>query len=181
RRRNRSRRSHPSRRSLPSDRSLVGRLESALATSARDYAVVRAGAVGWRGGAILVPAAHGSGTSTLVGELVRRGARYYSDEWGALDDAGHVHACTPGGSPVSAGEPVTLVVATVYRPGRTWEPLILQGARALLRVIDRATMLPSEPARVLRLVRKLGRAVVTLESPRPEAETLPPPLPASAH
>src|SRR5262249_39309615 len=57
---------------------------------------------------------------------------------------------------------------------------ILQGARALLRVIDRATMLPSEPARVLRLVRRLGRDVVTLESPRPEAETVAPAILAFA-
>src|SRR5262249_57961124 len=44
-----------------------------------------------RGLAIVVPGRSHTGKSTLVAELVRRGATYWSDEFAVLDDAGRVH------------------------------------------------------------------------------------------
>jgi len=170
----------------------VSRRESDLATLARDdtFLLIRAGVVGWRGSAILIPAARGSGTSTLVGELVRSGAQCYSDDWALLDEAGNVRPfsrpITLGdgardalpGSPLSLRHPpplrVALVVATTYRPGCAWEPRILQGARALLPVVDNAALIREQAARVLRLARALGSSVVTLESPRPDAAAVAP-------
>src|SRR5437867_1877526 len=51
---------------------------------------VHAGVVGWRGSAIVIPGKSFSGKTTLVAELVRRGAVYYSDEYAVLDRRGRV-------------------------------------------------------------------------------------------
>ena len=53
---------------------------------------VHAGVVAWRDRAILIPGSSFSGKSTLVSELVRHGAVYYSDEYAVLDGRGRVHA-----------------------------------------------------------------------------------------
>ena len=50
-----------------------------------------AGVVGWRGRAIVIPGRSHAGKSTLVAELVRRGAVYYCDEFAVLHETGRVH------------------------------------------------------------------------------------------
>jgi len=63
-------------------------LEFFLASNAREMIFLHAGVVGWRGGAVLFPGRSFSGKSTLVHELVRAGAAYYSDEFAMLDRRG---------------------------------------------------------------------------------------------
>lgn len=117
---------------------------------------VHAGAVGWRGKAIVIPGLSYSGKSTLVAELVRAGATYYSDEYAVFDSRGRVHPYPralgirenpielPKKYPVeklggSAGVkplPLGLVVSTYYTAGSKWQPRRLtpgQGALALLK------------------------------------------------
>ncbi|HWC77252.1 MAG TPA: hypothetical protein VG778_07315, partial [Blastocatellia bacterium] len=55
---------------------------------------VHAGVVGWRGRAILLPGRTFTGKTTLVAELVRAGATYYSDEYAVLDAQGRAHPYT---------------------------------------------------------------------------------------
>src|SRR4029079_7212295 len=99
---------------------------------------VHAGVVGWNGRAIVMPGRSYSGKSTLVAELVRQGATYYSDEFAVLDSRGRVHPwarqlairenCAAGKgnrSPVEAfggkaGKrplPIALVIAFLYQRG----------------------------------------------------------------
>jgi hypothetical protein len=52
---------------------------------------IHAGVVAWKGRAILLPGASRYGKTTLVAELSRRGATYFSDEFALLDAEGHVH------------------------------------------------------------------------------------------
>src|SRR6266851_8913285 len=52
---------------------------------------VHAGVVGWNGRAIVIPGLSHSGKTTLVHQLVRAGATYYSDEYAVLDARGRVH------------------------------------------------------------------------------------------
>jgi serine kinase of HPr protein (carbohydrate metabolism regulator) len=66
-------------------------VEFDIAVRARSALFVHAGVVAWRGRAVLIPGASNAGKSTLVAELVRRGATYYSDEYAAIDAAGRVH------------------------------------------------------------------------------------------
>ena len=52
---------------------------------------IHAGSVGWRGRAIILPGNSHFGKTTLVAELARSGAEYYSDEYAIIDEAGLVH------------------------------------------------------------------------------------------
>jgi hypothetical protein len=56
-----------------------------------DVAVVHGGVVAHDGRAILLPGPTRAGKSTLVAELVRRGAPYFSDEYALIDADGRVH------------------------------------------------------------------------------------------
>lgn len=126
-----------------------------VAEMAPDRVFVHAGVVGCRGRAIMLPGRSFTGKSTLVAELIKAGADYYSDEYAVLDSAGGVH---PYARPLSIRQgwgpsatkhpveafgarsgiealPVGLVVVCQYRPGVQWRPQPLspgQGALALL-------------------------------------------------
>ena len=67
------------------------RLRAYIALHAPGKIFVHAGVVGHRGRAIVLPGPSFTGKTTLVGELVRAGAAYYSDEFAVLDDNGLVH------------------------------------------------------------------------------------------
>ena len=54
-------------------------------------AVVHGGVVAHDGRAVLLPGPTHAGKSTLVAELVRRGAPYFSDEYALIDADGRVH------------------------------------------------------------------------------------------
>lgn len=56
----------------------------------RFYAI-HAGAVCWDGKALLLPGSSRAGKSSLVAELLRRGATYFSDEYALLDPQGRLH------------------------------------------------------------------------------------------
>src|SRR5512132_3614681 len=62
-----------------------------VAELARHRVFVHAGVVGWKGKAIVMPGRSFSGKSTLVAELVKAGATYYSDEYAVFDSRGRVH------------------------------------------------------------------------------------------
>jgi hypothetical protein len=126
-----------------------------VAEMAPDRVFVHAGVVGCRGRAILLPGRSFTGKSTLVAELIKGGADYYSDEYAVLDPDGGVH---PYARPLSIRQgwgpgvtkhkveafgarsgvgplPVGLIVVSQYRPGVQWRPQPLspgQGVLALL-------------------------------------------------
>lgn len=52
---------------------------------------IHSGAVLWGDRAVLLPGSTHSGKSSLVAELVRRGATYFSDEFALIDPEGWVH------------------------------------------------------------------------------------------
>src|SRR5712692_5257780 len=66
-------------------------LQLYVAEKAQRRVFIHGGAVGWRGQAIVIPGRSFSGKTTLVAELVRAGATYYSDEYAVLDARGRVH------------------------------------------------------------------------------------------
>ena len=164
-------------------------LDHQVATHAREGLFVHAGAVGWRGHAILVPGRSMTGKSTLVAELVRHGAVYYSDEYAVIDDRGRVHPYTrplslrgdPGSgelppghgspAPTTAREPLpaALVVSAAYREAASWSPTVVTGARAALALIDNTVLAAAEPERALRMGAILGPGVVMLQGMRPDA------------
>src|SRR5262245_50274760 len=62
-----------------------------VAETARRRIFVHAGVVEWSNRAIIIPGRSYSGKTTLVAELVRAGARFYSDEYAVFDEHGRVH------------------------------------------------------------------------------------------
>jgi Rps23 Pro-64 3,4-dihydroxylase Tpa1-like proline 4-hydroxylase len=148
---------------------------------------VHAGVVGWRGLAIVIPGRSLTGKTTLVSELVRLGAMYYSDEFAVLDDSGYVH---PYRRPLVLRDevigtshdlrlqwegmpaeplPIGLIVVAPYQPGATWRPNIIRSARAVLPIIEGAVLARQESARILRIAARIAPRLVTLQGVRPEA------------
>lgn len=127
-----------------------------VAVAARRRVFVHAGVVGWKGKAIVIPGRSHSGKSTLVAELLRLGATYYSDEYAVLDNRGRVHPFpTPlslrgpgGGRPdrippdklaTAVGLrplPVALVVLTRFREGVRWRPRTVAPGKGVLLLLS---------------------------------------------
>jgi len=165
---------------------LQQRIDDAVARHSRQLLFVHAGVVGWRGLAIVIMGRSLTGKSTLVAELVRRGAVYYSDEFAVLDETGRVH---PYARPLvlrpdeqkprdlnlvwesspRAPLAIGLIVATQYCPGSEWRPAVLRGARAALPLIDGAVLARQESEALLHIATRVAPGIVTLQGPRSEA------------
>ena len=143
---------------------LESRMQLFVAEHGRDRIFVHAGAVGWKGQALLLPGRSYSGKSTLVAALLRAGATYYSDEYAVLDSNGHVHPYArplrlrqPGGraaarsAPELGGRlgarplPVGAVAMLRYQPGACWRPQALTPGRTLLELLGNTVPALSRP------------------------------------
>ena len=139
-------------------RSFAARARHVVAARAQRRIFIHAGVVGWQGRAVVVPGRTLTGKTSLVAELVRAGAVYYSDEYAVLDEHGSVH---PFAKPLSirtaAGQPQDLidverlggcagtaplrigaVLATRYVPGAEWRPDVGSRGAAALALFDNA-------------------------------------------
>jgi len=148
---------------------------------------VHAGAVGWKGSAVLIPGRSYSGKSTLVAALVRAGADYISDEYAVLDRRGRVHPfpaplslrrglatrrLTPealGGRAASRPIPVGWILATRYREGSRWRPRALTPGQAVLQLLAHTVPARSRPAMALAALRAAASRAKAVRSPRGEA------------
>jgi hypothetical protein len=103
---------------------------------------------------LLLPGATHAGKSSLVAELLRRGATYFSDEYALIDPQGRVHpyprplllrnGC-PEQFPVLAGEcnapvgdapaPVGWILSLDYQPARTWAIEAVPQSEGLLTLL----------------------------------------------
>jgi hypothetical protein len=167
-----------------------------VAASARERLFVHAGVVGWRGRALLVPGRSFAGKTTLVAELLRAGAVYYSDEYAVLDGAGRVHPYARplsmraegsgrprrvsveelqgagGAGPPRVGEralPVGLVYVGEYRAGARWRPRRLSGGQGILALLAHTVAARREPARALAVLQKVTARAPVLKGARGEA------------
>jgi hypothetical protein len=159
-------------------------IDLALAERSPQMLFVHAGVVGWRGLALVIPGPGKTGTSTLVAELVRRGAVYYSDTFAVLDEAGRVHRYA---RPLVLGDerrqpsdlrlereeapaeplPIGLIVAGAYQPGCIWRPAIVRGARALWPLFEHTVR--EKARRLMQIAGRVAPGVVTLQGPWAEA------------
>lgn len=123
-----------------------------IARQAQNRIFVHAGAVGWRGRAIVLPGKSHAGKSTLVKALLEAGATYYSDEFAVFDAAGNVHpfprrlslrrqggtdrvpaaalGAKTGKDPLRVG----MIVKTEFRPGAEWQPQRLSAGKTLMEL-----------------------------------------------
>jgi hypothetical protein len=145
--------------------------------------------VGWNGQALLLPGTSFAGKTTLVAELVRCGATYYSDEYAVLDERGNVHPYArnlqmrePGGGvqrPVSVAQlsgiagrealPVSHVVFSRYLAGARWTPEPISAGRAALEMMRHAIPVQHAPARVMATLAKLMERAHAFTGERGEA------------
>jgi hypothetical protein len=173
-------------------RALSADIDAALAQWGPGYVFIHAGVVGWKGRAILLPGRSFSGKTTLVADLVRVGATYYSDDYAVLDAAGRVLpfarplsvrgadplAPTPT-DPASLGgrtgsEPLrpALVVVTAFVAGEVWRPRPLSPGRTLLGLTDHAVAARWRPGDVLSFLGRIAPGLHGCAGPRGEsAET----------
>ena len=161
-----------------------------VAEGARRRVFVHAGVVGWRGRAILLPGQSFSGKTTLVTELVRAGATYYSDEYAVLDARGLAHpyprplsvrvAEKPGAVKKMRAEelggqagvkplPVGAVVMSHYKSGARWRPVRLTAGQGALSLLAHTVSARRQPDKALVSLGRVMERAVAFKSLRGEA------------
>ena len=153
---------------------------------------VHAGAVAWRGKAIVLPGMSFQGKSTLVYELVRLGAEYYSDDFAILDSKGLLHAFprklsmrtrednyeiyevdpaaigrVAGGPPI----PVGLIFLTRYRARARWKPEILSRGEGVFEVLSCTLPIRQRPDLTIQVLNRAATGAIIAKSDRGEAKT----------
>jgi hypothetical protein len=160
-----------------------------VAARSRRGVFLHAGAVAWRGRALVLPGASRTGKTTLVAELVRAGARYLSDEFavirgdrvapypkplsvrdpGAGDRQRPVAATALGGLHQRKSIPVGLVVLSTFEQGASGRARRLPRGRALLSLLSHAVAARIAPDQVLDALEGLVRAATVVRTKRGEA------------
>ena len=164
--------------------SIVRALDDAVVAQLRTWRVIHAGVVAAEGRALLLPGKTHSGKSTLVAELVRRGAVYFSDEYAVVDPDGLVHPyprpmLLRNGAPESvvvpvaeagtAPVPIGWILGLTWQPGACWNPILSDQSQAVMLLLQNT---PHVLAQSPELVRYFERAVAqarTYVGYRPEA------------
>jgi hypothetical protein len=168
-------------------------LRGYIALHSPDRIFVHAGVVGHRGYAIVFPGPSFSGKTTLVAELVRSGAVYYSDEYAVLDDQGRIHpypkplsirtnawtatdhdVTTLGGTAGDTPLPLGLIVVAQYRPDAVWQPRKLSSGEAVLALLANTVPARERPEQTMAALRRAvdGSGALALQSERGEASTI---------
>ncbi len=155
---------------------------------------LHAGVVGWKGKAIILPAKSFSGKSSLVAELIKKGALYYSDEYAVLDEDGFVHPFpkmlslrgsegkfrqvdytieSMGGKAGYEPIPVGLILLTRFdeneKSSENWEPEILSGGQGILEIIPHTIPIRYNPKFALNVLNKVANRAIIAKSKRGEA------------
>ena len=161
-----------------------------VANHAPDRVFVHAGVVGWHGRAIVIPGRSFAGKTTLVAELVKAGATYYSDEYAVLDDDGRVHPYarelqmrqpsnpeqrsvpieTLNGIAGVLPLPVVQVIFTEYQPGAAWKPEPVSAGMAVLEMLRHTIPIQRTPARAMATLTRMMRDAKAWQSQRGEAQ-----------
>jgi hypothetical protein len=178
-------------RRVESDR-LVGLLDTCVRMAIGEFAprhiFVHAGAVGWKGAALIFPANSYQGKTTLVAELIKKGALYYSDEYAVIDENGLVHPYPKplslrregefeqtdrnvedlGGVQATEPLPIKLVFLTEFERDAVWEPKILTPGQGLMELLPHALGLRFNPEFVFKVLNLIGERAIIASSKRGE-------------
>lgn len=161
-------------------------IEQTVARRAPHSLFVHAGVVGWRGVGIVIPGRGPTGKSTLVADLVRRGAVYYSDTFAVLDGQGRVHSYR-GQLGVGSEDqphdlrlireespaeplPIGLIVSGGYAPEAVWRPAVVRGPHAALPLADSMVVAREQAAQMPQIIGQIAAGAVGLRGPRAEGE-----------
>ena len=170
---------------------LESEIRQSVAADTRERVFVHAGVVGWKSHAIVIPGRSRTGKTTLVAELVKAGAEYYSDEFAVLDSQGRVHpfpkplsirgrgGCDRHARRQSAEElggvcgrgPLTVgqVVLAEYREGAVWRPTRLTPGQAVLQLMAHTVPARIRPEASLAALERAVVQALVLKGERGEA------------
>jgi hypothetical protein len=163
-----------------------------IAEATSDMTFLHAGVVGWRGRAIVLPGRSLSGKTTLVREMLRLGATYYSDEFAVVDNSGLVHPFarplgiredisysqtkyTAEGLGAASGVkplPMGMAVICIYEAGARWQPAPLSQGQGALELLANSVAVRSQPHQTLRRLHKLSRHSLFIKGTRGEAHAV---------
>lgn len=168
---------------------------SMLRVTVAEHAVskvfVHAGVVGWKGKAILAPASSFHGKSTLIAELVKNGAYYYSDEYAVLDENGMVHPFprplsirgiedqyvqtdvsveSLGGKVGIEPLPVGLILITQYRADSIWDPEFLTTGQGVIEMIPHTIPIRFNTEFSIKVLKKAASRAIIAKGYRPDAK-----------
>jgi hypothetical protein len=166
---------------------LEGDLHLYVASRARGYVFVHAGAVVWHDVAIVLPGCSFSGKSTLVTALIAAGATGYSDEYAVFDDCGRLFAFPrpirirsdadrtvtriplPGGTPETHPHEILLLFSE-FRPGARWHPRRVSPATAVMQLLANTVAAQACPQSALSVLGRMAERAVAFHSWREEAD-----------
>ena len=161
-----------------------------VAEKARNWVFIHAGVVGWRGFAIILPAMSHNGKTTLVSELIRLGADYYSDEYAVIDTSGLVHpferdlSVRPPGSEIpiqvppaefgaSIGSeplPVGMVLLTKFESGAVFTPENQSVGIGIMETVPNVIPIRLNTDFSLKVLNTAFRRAIIIKSLRGEAQ-----------
>jgi hypothetical protein len=168
---------------------LLSHLHWKLAQESLSGTFIHAGCVAWKGRAIVLPGRSFAGKTSLVVELLRRGATYLSDEYAVIDSSGgvqpfarqlHVRSADgrtrrmlpaslftteSGASSVPAG----IVLFATYSRAARWRPRRMTPGHALLGLLDNTVCVTRAPREVLGALAQLALTVPAFAVERGEA------------
>jgi len=166
-------------------------LRIAVAEYAQEKVFIHAGVVGWKGGAIVIPAKSFAGKTTLVAELVKNGAAYYSDEYAVVDEKGLVHpfprdlsvrdpvfierdipVAEFGGKAGTEPIPISTVIVTEFVEEGKWEPVRLTTGQGILELIPHTIPRNFNTKFSLKVLNTAVSDAIILKSPRGDASDL---------
>jgi hypothetical protein len=164
------------------------RVQMYVAEFARNRIFVHAGVIGWNGQALVIPGLSLSGKSTLVRELVKAGATYYSDEYAVLDAKGRVYPYplpiglrksprerqeklpieTFGGVVGARPLPIGLILATEFKEGARWRPKAVSAGQGLMAIMANTVSAQHNPAKALATLQQVVLKAPVLKGTRGE-------------
>jgi hypothetical protein len=183
----------------PSGENFYEMLESRIRVTIAEFAAgkvfLHAGVVGWKDRAIILPATSFAGKTTLVAELVKKGALYYSDEYAVLDVEGNVEPFPKwlslrgiideyrqvdcpveslGGIAGTRTIPVGLVLFARFdkakKNPRNWKPESLSKGQGMMEILPHTLPIRNKPAFVLEVLNKLVSRAIIVKTVRGEAK-----------
>lgn len=174
-------------------------LESQIRLTVAEYAAgkvfLHAGAVGWKEQAVIIPASSFSGKTTLVAELIKKGATYYSDEYAVLDENGLVHpfpkslsmrgilddyrqverpaksfGATVGETPLPVGMVLICKFKKSEKQARKFVPKILSEGQGMLEILAHTIPIRYNPKFALKILNKVASRAIIAKFTRGEAK-----------
>lgn len=144
---------------------------------------LHAGVVGWNERAIVFPGDSFHGKTTLVAELVKKGAVYYSDEYAVLGEDGMVYPFPKmlsmrgiiddfrqidipvekfGGIAGNKPIPIGMMLFTRFQAKARWQPRNLSHGQAMMEVITHTLPIRNKPEFTLKVLNNaINRAIIT--------------------